>query len=127
MDQATKRYGFPVFAATLNELTPIEANKLPPTDSRLRPDQRALEEGNLDAAEELKARLEEKQRERRREMEEKGITYKPRWFAKLSDLHPSSNAAADGEVIWKLKTGKDGYWEERARGEWSGVVPIFKL
>lgn len=127
VDQATKRYGFPVFAATLNELTPIEANKLPPTDSRLRPDQRALEEGNLDAAEELKARLEEKQRERRREMEEKGITYKPRWFAKLSDLHPSSNAAADGEVIWKLKTGKDGYWEERARGEWSGVVPIFKL
>ncbi|KAL1962772.1 hypothetical protein VTN77DRAFT_9226 [Rasamsonia byssochlamydoides] len=120
VDQAAKRYGFPVFAATLNEVTPIEQGKLPPTDSRLRPDQRALEEGNPDLAEELKAKLEEKQRERRREMEAKGATWRPRWFTRVSET--------DGEeVIWRLKTGKDGYWEERGRGEWNGVVPIFKL
>lgn len=120
VDQAAKRYGFPVFAATLNEVTPIEQGKLPPTDSRLRPDQRALEDGDPDTAEDLKAKLEEKQRERRREMEARGATYRPRWFTQVPEGHGD-------EVVWRLKTGKDGYWEERSRGEWNGVVPIFKL
>lgn len=30
-----------------------------------------------------------------------------------------------GEEVWKLKGGKDGYWEERVRGKWEGVVDIF--
>jgi oxysterol-binding protein-related protein 3/6/7 len=126
VDQASKRYGFPLFTATLNDLTPIEQGKLPPTDSRLRPDQRALENNSLDAAEDLKAQLEEKQRERRRELEESGGVYKPRWFSQVvssGDANPSDG----GEVVWKLRAGRDGYWEERARGEWAGVVPIFKL
>ncbi|KAH8688768.1 putative oxysterol binding protein [Talaromyces proteolyticus] len=120
VDEASKRYGFPVFAATLNETTAIEESKIPPTDSRLRPDQRALEAGNLDSAESLKARLEEKQRERRRELEESGGVYHPRWFTNVPE-------SASGEVVWKLKSGKDGYWDERAKGEWAGVTPIFKL
>lgn len=126
VDQAAKRYGFPVFTASLNETTPIEEGKLPPTDSRLRPDQRALEHNELDSAESLKAQLEEKQRERRRELEESGATYKPRWFTQLTGAGDVSTSDG-GEVIWKLKTGKDGYWEERTRGEWPGVIPIFKL
>jgi len=36
---------FTAFAITLNELTPEMLTNLPPTDSRLRPDMRALEEG----------------------------------------------------------------------------------
>uniref|UniRef100_A0A093VHB6 Oxysterol-binding protein like C23H4.01c n=1 Tax=Talaromyces marneffei PM1 TaxID=1077442 RepID=A0A093VHB6_TALMA len=132
VDQASKRYGFPIFTATLNETTPIEQGKLPPTDSRLRPDQRALENNDVDTAEDLKAKLEEKQRERRKELEDIGAVYKPRWFSRVDTSDVSSTAegsAGSGseEVTWKLKTGKDGYWEERARGEWSGVVPIFKL
>ncbi|KAL2009198.1 hypothetical protein VTN00DRAFT_7392 [Thermoascus crustaceus] len=121
VDHAPKHYGLTTFAAALNEITPIEQGKLPPTDSRLRPDQRALEDGDLDRAEELKVQLEEKQRTRRRELEDRGETWKPRWFTRVGD------GAADGEeVVWRLKTGKDGYWEERARGEWGGVVNVFK-
>ncbi|KAL8664817.1 MAG: hypothetical protein Q9168_007828 [Polycauliona sp. 1 TL-2023] len=66
--EAGKRYGFTNFATSLNEVTSMEANKIPPTDSRLRPDQRKLEEGDVDAAESLKAKLEEAQRRRRKKV-----------------------------------------------------------
>lgn len=115
VEQAAKHYGMTSFAATLNEITPIEENKLPPTDSRLRPDQRALEEGDYEQAERLKNQLEEKQRSRRKEMELKGEVWKPRWFSRVE---------TGGEVVWKLRTGKEGYWEERARGDWTGVIPV---
>jgi hypothetical protein len=117
---APKHYGLPAFAAALNEITPIEKGKIPPTDSRLRPDQRALEDGDVDRAEEVKVQLEEAQRARRRDMEAAGESWKPRWFNKVDET-------ADGEVVWRLKGGKDGYWEERSKGSWSGVLPVFEL
>ncbi|KAJ6115089.1 hypothetical protein N7486_000867 [Penicillium sp. IBT 16267x] len=117
---APKHYGLTSFAATLNEITSIEDSRLPPTDSRLRPDQRALEEGDLDRAEEVKVQLEEAQRARRREMEAAGESWTPRWFTPV-------NEDTDGEVVWRLKNGKDGYWDERARGSWSNVIPVFEL
>ncbi|KGO65422.1 Oxysterol-binding protein [Penicillium italicum] len=116
---APKHYGLTSFAATLNEITPIEDKHLPATDSRLRPDQRALENGDLDHAEEVKVQLEEGQRARRRDMENAGESWVPRWFTRVSD-------DSDGEVAWRLKGGKDGYWEERARGSWSNVVHVFE-
>ncbi|KAK4122471.1 hypothetical protein N657DRAFT_621964 [Parathielavia appendiculata] len=118
VENAANTYGLTTFAASLNEITPIEMGKLPPTDSRLRPDQRLAEQGELDQAEEWKIKLEEAQRQRRRVMEEKGEEYRPRWFVKAA-------TAQDGEEVWRLKGGKDGYWEERARGTWSGVVDLF--
>ena len=42
------RYNMTSFAICLNELTPGLKQKLAPTDSRLRPDQHALEEGIYD-------------------------------------------------------------------------------
>lgn len=117
---AAKHYGLTPFAASLNEITPIEQGKLPPTDSRLRPDQRALEDGDVDRAEKVKVELEEAQRARRREMEAKGESWTPRWFTRVDD------GDEDGEVVWRLKSGKDGYWDERVRGSWGGVVPVFK-
>lgn len=101
---APEYYGFTSFGITLNEITPDIANKLPPTDSRLRPDVRALEEGDLDTAEHEKTRVEELQRERRKRGEER----KPRWFKKVGEE-------------WQYV---GGYWEERARG-WSGVEPLW--
>jgi oxysterol-binding protein-related protein 3/6/7 len=72
----------------------------------------------LDMAEGLKARLEERQRGRRRVMEEHGEEWRPRWFVKTG---------RDGEEeVWRMKTGREGYWEERARGEWEGVVDVFE-
>jgi len=40
-----------------------EQEKLPPTDSRLRPDQRCLENGEYEMANEEKLRLEQRQRQ----------------------------------------------------------------
>jgi hypothetical protein len=107
-----------LFAAGLNEITEVERDRLPPTDSRLRSDQILLEQGNHGDAEEVKTQLEERQRARRKEMEERGEEWRPRWFTRLE---------VGEEVVWKLKTGKDGYWEERAKGRWTDVVPVLKV
>ncbi|KAI0999027.1 hypothetical protein K3495_g9168 [Podosphaera aphanis] len=120
VDNPTQKYGFTTFAASLNEITPIEDGKLPISDCRLRPDQRAAELGNLDEAEKIKAGLEEKQRIRRTEMEKRGESWRPRWFVR-------AEIGDDGEEVWKLKTGKEGYWEERSRGLWTGVTDVFNI
>lgn len=120
VDNAANTYGMTVFAAGLNDLTAIEKGKLAPTDCRLRPDQRLAEQGNLDQAEELKQQLEEAQRTRRAATEEAGEVHKPRWFVQAED-------SPEGEEVWKIKGGKDGYWEERARGSWSGVENLFDV
>ena len=44
-----------------------------PTDSRLRPDQRLMEEGRWDEANDIKLKLEEKQRYKRREREQEAM------------------------------------------------------
>lgn len=119
VDNAPQRYGFTAFAASLNEITEIEDGILPPTDSRLRPDQRAYEDGEVDRAEAQKARLEERQRARRRVMEEHGQPWMPKWFIK---------AGTEGdEEIWRLKSGKESYWDARMRGDWDGVLDVFRM
>ncbi|RZC06884.1 Oxysterol-binding protein-related protein 1C isoform B [Glycine soja] len=102
------RYNFTRFAITLNELTPGLKEKLPPTDSRLRPDQRYLENGEYDMANAEKLRLEQRQRQARK-MQESG--WKPRWFAKDK---------ASGSYRYL-----GGYWEARQRGNWDSCPDIF--
>jgi len=116
---AAKVYGFPVFSVGLNELTAVEKGRIPPTDSRLRPDQKALEEGLLDKAEAVKARLEERQRARRKVLESHGREYKARFFELVE--------GAEEEMVWRLKSGREGYWECRERGDWSGVDEVFEV
>ncbi|KAI1421557.1 Oxysterol-binding protein-domain-containing protein [Xylaria sp. FL1777] len=117
---AANTYGMTTFAASLNEITHVEKNRLPPTDTRLRPDQQLAEQGKLDEAETWKVRLEEAQRARRRDIEDKGEEHKPKWFYKVADT-------PDGEELWRFKGGKDSYWEERGRGDWKGVEKIFDV
>lgn len=57
------RYNLTPFAISLNELTNSLLEKLPPTDSRLRPDQRFLENGEYEMANAEKLRLEHLQRQ----------------------------------------------------------------
>ncbi|RLN18804.1 oxysterol-binding protein-related protein 1C [Panicum miliaceum] len=102
------RYNLTRFAITLNELTPGLKEKLPPTDSRLRPDQRCLENGEYERANAEKLRLEQRQRQARK-MQESG--WKPRWFAK------------DKATDTYRYTG--GYWESREKGSWEGCPDIF--
>uniref|UniRef100_A0AAQ5Z928 Oxysterol-binding protein n=1 Tax=Amphiprion ocellaris TaxID=80972 RepID=A0AAQ5Z928_AMPOC len=78
-------YGFTKFAIELNELEPSLKLLLPPTDTRLRVDQRLLEEGNMEAAEEQKQRIEQLQRDRRRVLEENSVTHQPKFFRKSKD------------------------------------------
>lgn len=100
---AANYYGFTNFALSLNEITPDIDGVLPPTDSRLRPDQRALENGDADSAEQLKHELENSQRARRKELEDAGKTHEPQWF------HHGSNG-----LDWEYG-GADGrkYFDER--------------
>ncbi|KAK5892463.1 hypothetical protein CesoFtcFv8_012839 [Champsocephalus esox] len=90
-------YGFTKFAIELNELNPPLKLLLPPTDTRLRVDQRLLEEGNLEAAEEQKQRIEQLQRERRRVLED-NVTHQPKFFRKAKDDTWVSN-----NTYWELR------------------------
>lgn len=91
-------YGFTKFAIELNEVEPSLKLLLPPTDTRLRVDQRLLEEGNLEAAEEQKQRIEQLQRERRRVLEESNVTHQPKFFRKSKDDTWVSN-----NTYWELR------------------------
>ncbi|RCI06313.1 hypothetical protein CU098_013297 [Rhizopus stolonifer] len=102
-------YGFTSFVMELNEITPIEINKLPMTDTRYRPDQRLLEDGKVTEAEDRKLLLEERQRERRRKYEAEGKLCQPLWFELKADaLSPIGES-------WQYK---GGYWEARESGQW---------
>lgn len=104
-------YGFTYFTTTLNEITEDliikDSNdgketvtyQIPVTDSRFRPDQRALDEGRVDEADELKMQVEEMQRRRRRA----GQDAEPRWFKK----------SGRGDTDWEY--GGE-YWETREKG-----------
>ncbi|XP_057421126.1 oxysterol-binding protein-related protein 1C-like isoform X2 [Lotus japonicus] len=102
------RYNLTQFATTLNEITPGLKEKLPPTDSRLRPDQRCLENGEYEMANSEKLRLEQRQRQARK-MQEKG--WQPRWFAKEK-----------GSNTYRYV---GGYWEAREKGSWESCPDIF--
>jgi len=103
---APESYGFTSYGITLNEVTSDLEGKLPPTDSRLRPDVRALENGQLDLAENEKVRIEGLQRERR----VNGAERQPRWFEQVGDE-------------WHYI---GGYWESRT-SSWkqNAVKPLW--
>lgn len=92
---------------------------LPPTDTRFRPDQRAMEDGEYDLAATEKNRLEEKQRATRRMREARGEEFVPRWFSK-------GKCDVTGEDYW---VSKGDYWRVREEvgrgGKWEGVEEIF--
>ena len=109
-----KMYNFTELAIQLNE---FEA-EVAPTDTRRRPDQRLMEEGRWDEANQEKLRLEEKQRQTRkvRETETNGVDlYQPRWFKKQHD------AFTDSET--HIFTNE--YWECKAKQEWTRSEDIF--
>uniref|UniRef100_A0A672TE38 Oxysterol-binding protein n=1 Tax=Sinocyclocheilus grahami TaxID=75366 RepID=A0A672TE38_SINGR len=91
-------YGFTKFAMELNELDPLTKPLLPPTDTRLRLDQRLLEEGNIESAEVQKQRIEQLQRERRRVLEDNHMLHQPRFFQKSRDDTWVSN-----NTYWELR------------------------
>jgi oxysterol-binding protein-related protein 1/2 len=110
-------YNFNEFTFCLNEFQP-ELNKksfiitdtnrqvslgpLPCTDSRLRPDLRLYENGQIELASFEKNRLEEKQRETRHKMESGEIeSFKPNWFDR------KYHSVVNGEETWLFN---QKYW-----------------
>ncbi|ORX84788.1 hypothetical protein K493DRAFT_291733 [Basidiobolus meristosporus CBS 931.73] len=94
------------FAITLNDCPETLIHYLAPTDSRLRPDQKALERGEYEIAQKEKMRLEEKQRVKRKENEQDpNFTWSPRWFVR--DYDPDSQKG-----YWRFT---HQYWEVREK------------
>lgn len=106
-EHSDKQYYFTSYTMRMNELAEWMKPLLPPTDSRWRPDQRALEDVQLDTAQDEKARLEDVQRAARKKLEEAGQEYQPNWFRKEGDT-------------WVYK---GGYWEARKAGKWPKDLP----
>ncbi|XP_030214326.1 oxysterol-binding protein 2 isoform X4 [Gadus morhua] len=126
-ENAENMYFFSSLALTLNEAE----EGVGATDSRLRPDQRLMEEGRWDEANSEKQRLEEKQRAVRRRREAEATDaydeeceydsgkefegYQPLWFHQRRD-------SITGETNFVYK---GGYWEAKERQDWSMCTEIF--
>ena len=110
---STVMYKFTTFALTMNQLTEELRKVICPTDSRLRPDQRAMEEGRFEEANALKIKLEEKQRTAQKLFQGGQFEYNARWFIKTID-------EAHQVVTWKFN---NEYWRARETGEWDNNIP----
>ncbi|XP_041847233.1 oxysterol-binding protein-related protein 1-like [Melanotaenia boesemani] len=100
-DNSSKFYAFSTFAMQLNEMDKSMEGVLPPTDSRLRPDIRAMENGDIDSASAEKKRLEEKQRTARKNRSKSTEEWKIRWFQQGPNPY---NKAQDWLYL-------KGYWD----------------
>ncbi|XXH02284.1 hypothetical protein Hte_008654 [Hypoxylon texense] len=109
------------FVLTFNHLDDNLKQWIAPTDSRYRPDQRAMEDGEYDVAASEKNRLEEAQRARRKVRQQNGEEFTPAWFEK-------TKCEITGVEHWKFN-GK--YWTQREKygsGDphaWDGLEPIY--
>jgi oxysterol-binding protein 1 len=110
------------FVLTFNHIDDTLRPWLAPTDSRFRPDQRAMEDGEYDLAAVEKNRLEEAQRARRKVRETNGEEFVPAWFTR-------EVCEITGVAYWKFN-GK--YWAQREKAgngdehAWDGLEPIYQ-
>jgi hypothetical protein len=110
-------YGMSYHNLQLNYLPNTLRPLLPPTDSRFRPDQRALENGDLKLAADEKHRLEEKQRAIRRYNEKHKIEYRPKYFEEWKNPD-------DPDQVYYKYNGK--YFEhDRPKKDWSHLPDIY--
>ncbi|XP_030647165.1 oxysterol-binding protein-related protein 1 [Chanos chanos] len=98
---SAQMYNFTTFAMQLNELDKEMEEVIPKTDCRLRPDIRAMENGEIDLASEEKKRLEEKQRAARKSRFKSDEEWKTRWFQQGPNPH-------NGSQDWLFSSG---YWD----------------
>lgn len=110
-----ERYYFSDFAVNLNNINENLQKVLPHTDSRLRPDQRALEYQDYKSAANEKDRLENKQRASRKYNEENNITWKPKYFIHTID-------EVTHEPVYKFCRD---YWKDRIEKNFSDLDHIY--
>jgi hypothetical protein len=97
---ASSYYGFSDFAMALNELRDYEIPYLPATDSRFRPDQRHLENGEPKLTDQVKKKLEQAQRKRAT------LPHTPMWFHKIFDEFTGSSLWQSNKKYWTSKKTK---------------------
>lgn len=118
---ASQLYNMTKWAIALNEeVRDEERNLIPPSDSRMRPDQRALEMGYLDLGSRLKQALEDGQRKRRREMEEGEQPWEPLWFEKVTD-----ELTGQDDYRFKGTFFKQQAQEQETGGAWKMCPDLF--
>ncbi|XP_066152873.1 oxysterol-binding protein-related protein 2 [Euwallacea fornicatus] len=101
-------YQFTTFAMSLNEVETGMEKTLCPTDSRLRPDIRKLEQGDIDGAAIEKNRLEEKQRDANKRRKSKSTEqYTPRWFSHELNPHTQQDDWISNGNYWKRQYSQD--------------------
>jgi hypothetical protein len=148
--ESANMYNMTRFAMRLNELTPNLRDWIAPTDSRNRPDQRAMENGDLQQGIILKDKLEQKQRQARKEREKQQRLLRKKGSVSLNqermdqerddpndpDEEPSEYSD-EQEPAWfrydpsEKDTGepqwvyKGGYWEARHLHQWSSAPNIY--
>ncbi|RCK63629.1 Oxysterol-binding 1 [Candida viswanathii] len=103
------------FALTLNGIDDKLKPWLAPTDTRLRPDQRDMEDGLYDRAADEKHRVEVKQRQARKRREDNNEKYVPNWFVKKK--HPVT-----GDMFWEYN---GTYWPRRKVQDLADTGDIF--
>jgi hypothetical protein len=101
-------YNFTQFAIELNELE----EGIAPTDSRLRPDQRFMEDAKYDDANEMKPILEEKQIKK---LKDKTFKQAAIWFREEIDPYTR-------EPTYKFT---NEYWQCKRNQDWSKCPDIF--
>ncbi|KAI3374923.1 hypothetical protein L3Q82_021455 [Scortum barcoo] len=104
-ENSAKFYAFSTFAMHLNELEKSMEGVIPPTDSRLRPDIRAMENGDIDLASAEKKRLEEKQRMARKNRTKSTEEWKTRLVTEWFQQGPNPHNKAQDWLYLK------GYWD----------------
>jgi hypothetical protein len=116
------------FAITLNDCPKNLRYQLPPTDCRLRPDQRAFELGKYELANDLKSSQEDFQRATRR-MRESGALplHKPRWFTATIEKDTGERVWAPLRVENKVEywMERERVWRSNGKEHWRGVEDIF--
>lgn len=108
---ADQYYSFTEFAYMLNEFNDEIKQKVAPTDSRWRPDMRKMEEGDIDASADEKNRIEELQRNARKDRKKSKDDSAPLWFKYGTDPYT-------GKEDW-LFTGE--YWKR----DWTQCPRIY--
>lgn len=112
----TSNYLLSNYAYNLNYLPKELIDNIPKSDSRIRPDQRLLEEGNIEKAEIIKTKLEDLQRKKAKKLEEEKKKYLPIYFESVNDLN-------DGNFY--IPKYNNNYWEDRKNYDYSKLDNVF--
>ncbi|TNV78467.1 hypothetical protein FGO68_gene12858 [Halteria grandinella] len=117
------QYGMTHHNIQLNYLPKDMLTVIPPTDSRLRPDQMAIESGDFELASKEKHRLEEKQRAVRKYMEANGLKHEPKYFERWIPRGTVPDKL--GNIQYQYRYNGKYFEQDRKERNWSRLPDLF--